>query len=91
MDTFGNDLIQAMTEALAHAKGQGPAIVHGPIAPLMDTTESGSKSLSRSRYNELIRAEKELNALHAGGVDNWEWYYEALKEAGLLSDEEEEE
>ena len=33
MSTFGNDLIQAMTEALTHAKGEGPAIIHDPIAP----------------------------------------------------------
>ena len=33
MSTFGDDLIQAMTEALAHAKGEGPAIVHDPVAP----------------------------------------------------------
>lgn len=33
MSTFGDDLIQAMTEALAHAKGEGHAIVHNPIAP----------------------------------------------------------
>jgi putative transcriptional regulator len=33
MSTLGDDLIQAMTEALAHAKSEGPAIVHAPIAP----------------------------------------------------------
>lgn len=33
MNTFGGDLIQAMTEALAHAKGEGPAIVHAPMTP----------------------------------------------------------
>jgi len=33
MSTFGDDLIQAMTEALAHAKGEGTAIVHTPVAP----------------------------------------------------------
>ncbi len=33
MSTFGDDLIQAMTEALAHAKGEGPAVVHAAIAP----------------------------------------------------------
>ncbi len=33
MSTFGNDLIQSLTEATAHAKGQGPAIVHEPIDP----------------------------------------------------------
>lgn len=33
MSTFGDDLIQAMSEALAHVKGEGPAVVHAPIAP----------------------------------------------------------
>ena len=33
MNTFGDDLIQSLTEALAHAKGEGPAIVHVPVAP----------------------------------------------------------
>ncbi len=33
MSTLGDDLIQAMTEALAHAKGEGPAIVHAPMTP----------------------------------------------------------
>jgi len=35
------------------------------------------------RYKELLQYEKELNALHNGGVDNWEWYEEALADAGL--------
>ena len=33
MNTFGDDLIQSLNEALAHAKGEGPAIVHVPVAP----------------------------------------------------------
>jgi hypothetical protein len=33
MSTFGNDLVQAMTEALAHAKGEGDAIVHALKTP----------------------------------------------------------
>ena len=33
MSTFGEDLIQSLNEALAHAKGEGPAIVHTPVAP----------------------------------------------------------
>jgi putative transcriptional regulator len=33
MSTFSDDLIQSMTEALAHAKGEGHAIIHDPIAP----------------------------------------------------------
>ena len=33
MSQFGEDLIQSLNEALAHAKGEGPAIVHAPISP----------------------------------------------------------
>ena len=33
MNTFGEDLIQSLSEALAHAKGEGSAIVHAPMAP----------------------------------------------------------
>jgi putative transcriptional regulator len=33
MSSFGNDLILAMGEALAHARGEGPAVVHDPIDP----------------------------------------------------------
>ena len=33
MSTFGEELIQSMKEALAHAKGDGPAIVHVHLTP----------------------------------------------------------
>lgn len=33
MNSFGDDLIQSLSEALAHAKGEGPALVHVPVAP----------------------------------------------------------
>ena len=33
MSTFGDDLIQSLTEALAHARGDGPGIVHEPVNP----------------------------------------------------------
>jgi putative transcriptional regulator len=33
MSGFGNDLIQSLGEALAHAKGKGRAIVHVPLDP----------------------------------------------------------
>jgi len=36
--------------------------------------------LSEKRMKELLRSEAKLNALEAGGVDNWEWYGESLKE-----------
>lgn len=45
-------------------------------------------TISSDVYNRLVQAERELNALHAGGVDNWEWYSESLREAGLFDEEE---
>lgn len=33
MSRFGEDLIQSLNEALAHAKGEGPAVVHAPMTP----------------------------------------------------------
>ena len=33
MSTFGEDLIQSLNEALAHTKGEGPAMVHAAVTP----------------------------------------------------------
>ena len=33
MITFGDELIQSLNEALAHAKGEGPATVHAVLTP----------------------------------------------------------
>ena len=37
-------------------------------------------SISDKRIKELERAEAKLNALEEGGVNNWEWYGESLKD-----------
>ena len=42
MSTFGDDLIQSLHEALAHAKGDGPAVVHAWTATALRTTAFGS-------------------------------------------------
>lgn len=36
--------------------------------------------LDRSEYESLIRSRDKLQGLEAGGVDNWEWYSESLKD-----------
>jgi putative transcriptional regulator len=41
MGTLGEDLIQAMGEALAHAKGEGPALLHRPVDPREIRTRAG--------------------------------------------------
>ena len=43
-------------------------------------------TIPEGRYAELVKAEKKLNALEEGGVDNWEWYSESL--AGLFDDDD---
>jgi len=37
-------------------------------------------NISNERLKELERAEAKLQALDAGGVDNWEWYSQSLEE-----------
>ena len=34
--------------------------------------------LTKEREKELLNKEEELDALRANGVDNWEWYDDAL-------------
>jgi hypothetical protein len=52
--------------------------------------EEETVTISKSFYESLLRTEKELLALEAGGVDNWEWYSESLRDAGLFDNEDEE-
>lgn len=50
---------------------------------MSENKESKEVTISSERYAELLEAEEELSALHAGGVDDWEWYHQSLKDAGL--------
>lgn len=43
----------------------------------MDPVETITITLDE--YHELVAAQELLSALEAGGVDNWEWYYESTK------------
>tara|TARA_R100000750_G_C2340537_1_gene94014 strand:+ start:226 stop:549 length:324 start_codon:yes stop_codon:yes gene_type:complete len=36
--------------------------------------------ISKKEYEKLIKDQSKLNALEAGGVDNWEFYGDALEE-----------
>jgi hypothetical protein len=37
-------------------------------------------TITQKEYEELRKDSRKLAALEAGGVDNWEWYGESLKE-----------
>lgn len=41
---------------------------------------TNSIQISVSEYQKLQRESSKLAALEAGGVDNWEWYGESLKD-----------
>lgn len=36
-------------------------------------------TISKEEYEELLESQKILDALYAGGVDNWEWYDASLE------------
>lgn len=41
MSRLADDLIQSLGEALAHARGEGPAILHAPVDPREVRTRAG--------------------------------------------------
>ena len=43
-------------------------------------------TITKKEYDELLHDSKVLNALECGGVDNWQWYEESMKE--LWAEEE---
>jgi hypothetical protein len=47
--------------------------------------DSDTVCISRGKYDQLIKDQKKLRALEAGGVDNWEWYGDCFE-----SDDDEE-
>jgi hypothetical protein len=45
-------------------------------------------AILQTEYDELLASQARLEALEAGGVDNWDWYHDSLKNAGLLEEED---
>lgn len=48
-------------------------------------------SISVEEYARLLDAEKKLYCLECGGVDNWEYYSDALRDGGYFDEDEEDE
>jgi hypothetical protein len=46
-------------------------------------------TLDRKTYEQLVLDSRILHALYAGGVDNWEWYDESLRDLRGEDDDEE--
>ena len=45
-------------------------------------------TITKKEYEQLTYDSRKLEALEAGGVDNWEWYDESLKEFREEEDED---
>jgi formylmethanofuran dehydrogenase subunit E len=39
---------------------------------------SETVTIPKKEYDALLKSQEKLNALEAGGVDNWEWYGESM-------------
>lgn len=48
-------------------------------------------TISKEEYLSLQDDQRWRAALEDGGVDNWDWYHESLKQGGYFDDDEEEE
>ena len=89
MSGFGDDLIQSMTEALAHAKGEGPALVHAPIAPrevreqarLTQVQMAPLVGMSLSGYRKWEQRKRNISGPAAALLRLIEWEPEAVKRA----------
>ena len=46
----------------------------------MSDKQEETITISKAEYDRLCRAELKLECLEAGGVDNWDWYGEAMQE-----------
>jgi hypothetical protein len=53
--------------------------VHDKIIVEIGKYSSSYKQVSNVEYKRLLKSQKILDALNAGGVDNWEWYGESLE------------
>ena len=45
------------------------------------------KFITKAEHQSLLETEKKMAALEKGGVDNWEWYEDSLKNAGLIDND----
>ena len=52
----------------------------------MTQIDNETVTISKKEYESLLDDMKWRLALESGGVDNWEWYSESLKEGGYYDD-----
>lgn len=45
-------------------------------------------TISKAEYESLLDDQKWRECLESGGVDNWTYYHDSLKDGGYFSDED---
>lgn len=55
MSTFGEDLIQSLSEALAHAQSEGPAVVRASVDPREIRTRRADLLAEQALPERLLR------------------------------------
>lgn len=80
-DSYTKEQLKSMVNEnmLAHSDGAPFDIMLEGIDEAVD--QSGSSNVikvSQKEYKQLIRDQKILRALEAGGVEDWEWYSESI-------------
>lgn len=57
----------------------------------MPTEPEEMVTITKKEYESLLDDAKWRQALEMGGVDNWDWYHDSLKDGGYFDDEEDDE
>ena len=55
---------------------------------MMNSTTYENKIIPSNRYKDLMNSELKLLCLESAGVDNWDWYGDAMKEYNRITEEE---
>lgn len=61
-----------------------------PSATLEIHMDKDTVTIPRSEYESLKDDAKWRQCLESGGVDNWSYYHESLKDGGYFKDEDDE-
>jgi hypothetical protein len=61
-------------------------MTHVGFSPMSESNQT--INIPVSRYLELLRNEAELRALQRGGVENWEWYEDAMAAVAEYDEDE---
>ena len=79
-ETLYDDLYRSIREEVVGQVKETTAKLCNLIGSNSIKVDGSDKTISKKEYEELLHRNEVLNALEAGGVDNWEWYSDSLKQ-----------